>query len=225
MPDHARNRDQAPARDQARQRLDVAIEPVIVLAQRHVLADQRVDALQFGRGRERLHGVHGMRRREQLDAEHRGGVRADASSLRPAHGAMLTWSSWPAEVGRLSTEAGCARVLFSETSAAAVTCAIMKPDSRPGLGGEEHVEVRVHAAVEQVDAPLGDAREFGDRDREEVADEADRLGVEVAAREDVVAEDQRIVGHAVDARRRAPARACSSVCSTAPNTCGMQRTA
>ena len=53
-------------------------------------------------------------------------------SLRPAHGAMLTWSSCPAEVGRLSTEAGCAYALFSETSAAAVTCAIMKPDSRPG---------------------------------------------------------------------------------------------
>ena len=44
---------------------------------------------------------------------------------------MLTWSSWFAEVGRLSTEAGCASDLFSEASAAAVTCAIMKPELSP----------------------------------------------------------------------------------------------
>lgn len=44
---------------------------------------------------------------------------------------MLTWSSFPALVGIESTEAGCASVLFSETSAAAVQCAIMKPLWRP----------------------------------------------------------------------------------------------
>jgi hypothetical protein len=33
-----------------------------------------------------------------------------------------------------STLAGNARCLFSETSAAAVTCGIMKPEFRPGLG-------------------------------------------------------------------------------------------
>ena len=44
---------------------------------------------------------------------------------------MLTWSSWLAEVGRLSTEAGCASDLFSEASAAAVTCAIMNPELSP----------------------------------------------------------------------------------------------
>src|SRR6185436_19259922 len=38
---------------------------------------------------------------------------------RAAIGAMLTWSSTPAPVGMLSTLAGCASVLFSETSAAA----------------------------------------------------------------------------------------------------------
>ena len=133
------------------------------------------------------------------------------SSLRPAHGAMLTWSSCPAEVGRLSTEAGCAYVLFSETSAAAVTCAIMKPDSRPGLRREEHVQVRVHAAVEQVDAPLRRARELRDGDREEVADEAERLGVEIAARQHVLAEDQRIVGDAVERGREHVARVTQRV--------------
>ena len=41
--------------------------------------------------------------------------------------AMLTWSSWLAEVGMLSTLAGWASPLFSEVSAAAVMPAIMKP--------------------------------------------------------------------------------------------------
>ena len=42
-----------------------------------------------------------------------------------------TWSSWLAEVGRLSTLAGWASALFSLASAAAVTCAIMKPELTP----------------------------------------------------------------------------------------------
>ena len=44
---------------------------------------------------------------------------------------MLTWSSLLAEVGIVSTLAGCASVLSSDASAAAVTCAIMKPDWSP----------------------------------------------------------------------------------------------
>ena len=44
---------------------------------------------------------------------------------------MDTWSSWFAEVGSESTLAGCAISLFSEASAAAVTCAIMKPEFTP----------------------------------------------------------------------------------------------
>ena len=53
-------------------------------------------------------------------------------ALRAAIGPMLTWSSWFAEVGIESTEAGCASGLFSLTSAAAVTCAIIRPLQRPG---------------------------------------------------------------------------------------------
>ncbi len=44
---------------------------------------------------------------------------------------MLTWSSWFADVGSESTECGCASALFSDASAAAVTCAIMKPELTP----------------------------------------------------------------------------------------------
>ena len=56
---------------------------------------------------------------------------AMSESRRAAKVAMLTWSSWFAEVGRLSTLAGWASDLFSLASAAAVTCAIMKPELTP----------------------------------------------------------------------------------------------
>ena len=48
--------------------------------------------------------------------------------------AMLTWSSWFAEVGMLSTLAGWHSMRFSATSAAAVTCASMKPEFTPLSG-------------------------------------------------------------------------------------------
>ena len=57
-----------------------------------------------------------------------------AASRRAPCAAIETWSSWLAEVGIESTLAGMARCLFSETSAAAVTCAIMKPELSPGCG-------------------------------------------------------------------------------------------
>ena len=53
------------------------------------------------------------------------------AALRAAVGPIETWSSLPAEVGIESTLAGWASILFSETSAAAVTWAIMKPEFRP----------------------------------------------------------------------------------------------
>ena len=44
---------------------------------------------------------------------------------------MLTWSSCPADDGIESTDAGCARLLHSLTSDAAVYCTSMKPEFRP----------------------------------------------------------------------------------------------
>ena len=56
---------------------------------------------------------------------------AMSSKRRAANVAMLTWSSWLAEVGKLSTLAGCAMDLFSDAKAAAVTWAIIKPEFTP----------------------------------------------------------------------------------------------
>lgn len=48
--------------------------------------------------------------------------------------AVDTWSSWLAEVGIESTEAGCDICLFPAVRAADVTSAIMKPGFSPGFG-------------------------------------------------------------------------------------------
>src|SRR4029453_13464545 len=45
---------------------------------------------------------------------------------------MATWSSFPADVGTLSTLDGCARTFASFSNATAATCAIMNPDFIPG---------------------------------------------------------------------------------------------
>ena len=127
--------------------------------------------------------IHALRRGQQLDGEDDRGVSHRSPSLRAANVAMDTWSSWFAEVGSESTLAGCASSLFSEASAAAVTCAIMNPEFTPpsltrngGRPGKRGVD-------EQRDAPLGQRADLGHREREIVGRERHRLGVEVAARQ------------------------------------------
>ena len=80
-------------------------------------------------------------------------------SRRAANVAMLTWSSWFAEVGSESTDAGCASDLFSDASAAAVTCAIMKPELTPPSatrnGGRPDRFVSIRSAMRRSDsAPI-----------------------------------------------------------------------
>ena len=69
---------------------------------------------------------------------------------------------------------------------------------QPRFTGEEHVEVGIDAAIQQVDASFRDARRLRDGDRQEIADEAHGLGMEVSAGQDVLTKDQRIVGNTVD---------------------------
>ena len=61
------------------------------------------------------------------------------SSLRAEMLPMLTWSSRPALDGIESTLAGWQRTLFSLTSDALATCAIMKPECRPLPGARNGV--------------------------------------------------------------------------------------
>ena len=101
---------------------------------------------------------------------------------RAANVAMLTWSSWLAEVGSESTDAGCASDLFSEASAAAVTCAIMKPELTPPSSTRNGGSPDRFVSIMQRDAALGQRADLGNREREVVRGEGDGLGVKIAAR-------------------------------------------
>ena len=90
-------------------------------------------------------------------------------------------------------------VLFSATRAAAVTCGIMNPEFRPGLGRQERRQAGERRIDQHGDPPLGQRADLAERDGDHVGGERDRLGVEVAAGERLVGlgEDQRVVGDAV----------------------------
>ncbi len=132
---------------------------------------------------------------------------------RPAKVAIDTWSSWLAEVGRLSTLAGWASDLFSEASAAAVTCAIMKPEltppSRTRKGGRpERPESSSSASRRSEMAPIS-LTASAMMSAAKATGSAWKLPPEITS--PVSAEDQRVVRRCVglDAQHpRAHARGC-----------------
>jgi hypothetical protein len=102
-------------------------------------------------------------------------------------------------VGRLSTLAGWARLLFSLASAAAVTWAIMKPLFRPALavrkGGRRDTLLSISIAMRR--SAMAPTSAMAQRHR--VGRQRHRLGVEVAAGDHrpIVGKDQRVVGHRI----------------------------
>jgi hypothetical protein len=118
-------------------------------------------------------------------------------SRRAPWAAMETWSSWLAEVGVESVEQGLARCLFSLIRAAVVTSAIIRPEFSPGSGVRNGGRSKDKGRVDhQRDAALGDGADLGDGERDLVSGEGHRLGVKIAARDDLALGDQhqRIVG-------------------------------
>ncbi len=122
---------------------------------------------------------------------------AMVAALRAAIGAMETWSSCPAEVGTLSTLAGKARLRFSATSAACVTCGIISPELTPPSSvrkaGRPLILGSISTAVRRSEMRADLAHRHGDG----VGGEGDRLGMEIAAadRDILILEHDRIVGH------------------------------
>ena len=131
----------------------------------------------------------------------------------------------------MSTLAGKARLLFSETRAAAVTWAIMKPELTPlsstRKGGRPLILGSTSTAVRRSEMRA----DLAQRHRQHVGGEGDRLGVEIAARQrSSLAEQQRIVGdrigldlerarriaHQVERRRPSPAAGSGSCRGPAP---------
>ena len=74
--------------------------------------------------------------------------------------------------------------MFSETKAAAVTCAIIKPELMPGSGVRNAGKPDRARIDQQRDAPLRQRSDLADRQRQDIGREGDRLAVEVAAGQD-----------------------------------------
>jgi hypothetical protein len=137
---------------------------------------------------------------------------------------MLTWSSWFAEVGRLSTEAGMRErlVLGRERSRrhlrdheARVESALLHQESR---------QLAQRIVDQHGEAPLGERPDLGDRERQVVGGERDRLGVEVAAREHFTSLPKTSGLSETPFASRRSVRATSWICwRQAPATCGWQR--
>ena len=177
------------------------------------VARDRARAHQRRRRRQRREQIDRLARAEQLDRDDMSRERrARASALSAAAMLMLTWSSLLPDVGIVSTLAGCASVLSSDVSAAAVTCAIISPTagrrdasgtpagrSSDGLTSRSERRSLIVASCASAMA-------------QDVGGERDRRAMEVAARDDLagVGEDHRVVGGGIgldverrDARRRA----------------------
>ena len=125
----------------------------------------------------------------------------------------------------LSTLAGWHSMRFSATSAAAVTCASMKPEFTP-LSGARNARQAAHLRIhQQRDAPLGDRADFRAGEREDVRRKRHRLGVEIAAREHFGRSRGRSSGLSVTALASVSSvPACCVIRSRhAPMTCGWQR--
>ena len=123
----------------------------------------------------------------------------------------------------LSMLTGWRTLRVSATSAAAVTCAIMKPELTPRRvrNGRQAAHL---GSIEQRDATLGDGADFRARDRQTVGGEGHRLGVEIAAGHGLLVSGEEI-GLSVTALAsmvRVPRRACMRS-RHAPITCGWQR--
>ena len=94
------------------------------------------------------------------------------------------------------TLAGKARLLFSLTNAAAVTCGIIRPEFTPESSVRNGGQAAHLGVDEDADAAFGDRPDFAQGDGDGVGGEGNRLGVEIAARDGAVliGENDRVVG-------------------------------
>src|SRR5213594_4020080 len=120
------------------------------------------------------------------------------------HAALIpigTTSSWLPSVGTDWTLAGVARTRQSATRAAAAICTVMNPDSSPGsrarkAGSPDDRSGFTTRSMRRSANPASVVMAIPITSRER-----DRLAMEVAAREHIVTEDERIVGRCIQLSR------------------------
>ena len=191
----------APLRDQRRSPAAMSgCEVAVVVEMRHLArAAARARASSGGARAQRRVEVAALRGGQQLDADHvrrrsRPSAAAGARRARPSRRGPPGWPRsgsnrrWP------DGRAACSPT----TSAAAVTCGIMKPEFSPGFGVRNAGRPRQRRVDQHGDAALGERADLADRQRDHVGGEGHRLGVEIAA-------GQRLAGRrrrSADCRRR-----------------------
>ena len=142
--------------------------------------------------------VDALRRSDQLDRDDAGRIARD---LCPPC-ARRSAPSRHGPPGRPRSESnrrspGKARLLFSLTSAAAVTCGIIRPEFTPESWVRKAGRPLIFGSIRMRGAAFGQGADLAQRHGDHVGGEGDRLGVEIAARDGrvLVREDDRIVGH------------------------------
>ena len=98
---------------------------------------------------------------------------------------MLTWSSWLAEVGRLSTLAGCGEALVLRGERRRRHMGDHEAGIEAGLRHQEGRQAAHLGVGQHGDAALGQRADLGQRDGDGVGGHGHRLGMEVAAGEDL----------------------------------------
>ena len=127
-------------------------------------AHVRVHALQQRRGRQRREQIDRLARAQDLDRDHADRELERArSALSAAPMLMLTWSSRLAEVGMVSTLAGCASVLISEVKRGRGDLRHHVAGLQAAVRRQERRQVAQRRIDQPVRAPLADGGELRQR--------------------------------------------------------------
>ena len=201
--------DQRPVANRRRDRLDVAGERPVVAEARRERAHERVRRADARARLERREELDALRTGEQLDRERPLGVREHLPRLQagrvPHRDVILL-----AGARRDRVDAGrVAEHLVLADERRGDVLRDHEAGVEPAVGRQERRQPVGEGRVDEpLDAALGDARELGDRHRQRVERERERLAVEVAVRDEqlVLDEHERVVG----GRVQLDARPCRS---------------
>ena len=163
-----------------------------------------VSRARAGAGLERREELDGLRRSEQLDRERSLGVgdhlpRLQARGVAHRHVVLLAG----ARRDRVHRRRMAQRLVLRHERGRHVL-RDHEAGVEPAVGGEERRQAVAEVRVDEpLDATLRDVRQLGDRHRERVERERERLAVEVAGRDEqlVLDEHERVVGRRVQLGR------------------------
>ena len=156
---HAGGGDEAPERDEVGGLGEVGREIAVVVEMGHVAAQARAHALDGGARPQRARGSRSPGSRSSSSMPRMcARFSAIGSKRRAACAAIETWSSWLAEVGIESMQAGCGALLVLRHERRGRHLRDHEAGVEARLRREERRQPRQRRVDQHGDAPLGDAR-------------------------------------------------------------------